>query len=258
MCRAAGRAEEAIPLAEQVRDARVRMLGAYHRETIQSLENLGLAYQAAGQPDKAAPLFQQAAQGLEQLAFMHDEAALIVETWCDWLLSHGQTDQANLWRQKWLASVKQNTGPESPAYVSVLEDQGANLLRVGRHADAERLLRECLAIRQRNEPLGWSTLLAESMLGEAVAGMRKHSEAESVLLRAYEGLKTREREIPPRLARHHVDLARARIVKLYETWGHPVKAAQWRLSPDQPREEGPVARGGRSCSPVHKSQPAEP
>jgi tetratricopeptide (TPR) repeat protein len=258
MYRAAGRAKEAIPLAEQVRNARVRTLGARHRETIHSLENLGLAYQAAGQPEKGAPLFQQAAQGLEQLAFIHDEAALIVETWCDWLVSHGDTGQADLWRQKWLAAVKQNAGPESPAYVRVLEEQGANMLRVERHADAERLLRECLAIRQSKQPLAWSTYRAESMLGEALAGLRKHAQAEPVLLRAYEGLKTREREIPPLRARHHVELARARIVKLYDTWGRPEQAALWRLGADQPRDEGPGAGGGRSCSPAHKSQSALP
>ena len=54
-------------------------LGAYHPYTIHTMYNLGLAYQAASESDKAFTMYQQAAKGLEKLAFTHAEAGRIVE-----------------------------------------------------------------------------------------------------------------------------------------------------------------------------------
>jgi tetratricopeptide (TPR) repeat protein len=228
MYRAFGRTREAIPLAEQVRDTRVRTLGVYHRETIHTLGNLGLAYQAAGQSEKALSLFKQAADGLEKLEFNHEEAGLIVENLCDCLEKQGQTDRADVWRQKWLAAVKKKDGLDSTAYVGVLEEQGENMLRVERHANAERILRECLAIRQRKQPEAWSTFYVQSLLGEALLGQKKYAVAEPVLIPAYEGLLAREGQIPPLYARHRIAEAGERIVQLYEAWGRAEKAAEWR------------------------------
>ena len=53
-------------------------LGAYHPYTIHTMHNLGLAYQAAGKPEKALAMFQQAAAGLEKLDFTHAGAGQIV------------------------------------------------------------------------------------------------------------------------------------------------------------------------------------
>ena len=94
-------------------------------------------------------------------------------------------------------------------------------------ADAEPVLRECLAIREKFQPDEWSTFNARSMLGGSLLGQKKYAQAEPLLLSGYEGMKAREAKIPaqgkPRLAE-----AGERVVKLYEAWGQTEKAAEWR------------------------------
>jgi hypothetical protein len=59
-------------------------------------------------------------------------------------------------------------------------------------------------------------------------GQEKYADAELVLVRGYEGLKAREGQIPPLYARLRVAGAGRRIVRLYESWGRPENAAEWR------------------------------
>jgi tetratricopeptide (TPR) repeat protein len=203
-------------------------LGAYHPDTIHTLDNLALAHVAAGAPDKALPLFQQAARGLEKLEFTHAEAGRIVGDLCDCLERLKQSDRADLWRREWLAAARAKFGPESDAYAEALQDQGGDLLRRGRYADSEPTLRECLAIRRRTKPEAWTTYYAQSLLGGALTGQARYAEAEPVLEQAYAGLKARVGQIPPLLARHRVAEAGKGVVALYEAWGKTEKAAAWK------------------------------
>jgi serine/threonine protein kinase/tetratricopeptide (TPR) repeat protein len=237
MYRAFGRTSEAIPLAEQVRDSRMRILGPNHHATIHTLENLGLAYQAGGQAEKAFSLFQQAAECLERLAFDHEDASMIVGSLCDVLEEKGQADRADVWQRKWLNAVRQKEGAESAKYARVLEEQGRTRLKAGRHADAERFFRECLAIRRKTQPSAWSTFHAQSLLGEALVVAAQYAKAEPLLIQAYEGLLAREREIPPLYVGRYIADAGHRIVRLYEAWNRPQHAGQWRTK--LPKSEHP-------------------
>ena len=63
---------------------------------------------------------------------------------------------------------------------------------------AEPLLRECLAIREKTQPDDWTTFNTQSLLGGALLGQKKYADAEPLLLKGYEGMKQREKTIPPR------------------------------------------------------------
>jgi tetratricopeptide (TPR) repeat protein len=228
MYRAFGRTAEAVSLAERVRDARVMTLGPYHPDSISTLHNLGTAYQAAGEPEKALAMYQQAAAGLEKRGFAHPGAGLIVWDLCDWLEQRGQFDRAEAWRRKWLAAAKQRDGPDSAAYAAKLVELGQDLLRRGRHAIAGPILREGLAILERKQPGALTASLARSALGAVLLAQRRYAEAEPLLVRGYEGIEAREGEIPPLYARFYVAEAGQRVVRLYETWTRPEKAAEWR------------------------------
>jgi serine/threonine protein kinase/tetratricopeptide (TPR) repeat protein len=228
MYRAVGRTKEAIALGEQVRDARVKNLGVYHPHTIHILDNLALAYRDAGKPEQALPLLQQAAAGLEKLAFIHGDSGRIIANLCECLEKSNRPRQADDWRRKWLAAARENYGPESTIYASELEVQGTDLLDRGRHADAAPILRECLSVRRKTQPEDWQTFQAQSLLGAALLGQRAYAEAEPLLVGAYEGLKAREEQIPRFFVRYHLAEAGARIVRLYEAWGRPEEAAAWR------------------------------
>jgi hypothetical protein len=63
--------------------------------------------------------------------------------------------------------------------------------------EAEPLLRECLAICGKAQPDLWSTFNTQSMFGGASLGQKKFAEAEPLLRKGYEGMKEREKTIPP-------------------------------------------------------------
>jgi tetratricopeptide (TPR) repeat protein len=228
MYRAYGRTTEAVALAEQVRDARVMTLGIYHPDTINTMDNLGAAYQADGKPEKALAMFQQAAAGLEKHDFAHVAADLIVWHLCDFLEEREQFDKADVWRRKWLDAAKKMYGPDSAAYAEVLAKQGEYMLRRKRYANAEPILRESLSILQKKQPEAPRTFLAQSVLGAVLLEQKRLPDAEPLLIQGYEGLKAREKEISPLYAKFRIAEAGQRIVRLYESWGRPEKAEEWR------------------------------
>jgi serine/threonine protein kinase/tetratricopeptide (TPR) repeat protein len=229
MYKAFGRVEEAIALGEKLRLALVRNLGAYHWRTVFTLHQLAEAYMAAGKPEKALPLLQQAAAGLEKHRFMLRNAGNIIADLGTCLDRSNRSGLADDWQRKWLAAAKAKNGPESTGYADELEAQGWGLLDRGRHARAEPILRECVAIREQAQPGQWAIFYAQSLLGEALVGQKKYAEAEPLLVAGYEGLKAREKQVPQFFVSDRLGLAGTRIVALYEAWGRPEKAGAWRL-----------------------------
>jgi eukaryotic-like serine/threonine-protein kinase len=69
----------------------------------------------------------------------------------------------------------------------------------------------------------------QSVLGEALVGQKKYSDAEPLLLQGYRGLKEKENLIDGNRTRTLTEAAQ-RLVVLYTDWGKPDSAAQWRLA----------------------------
>ena len=92
---------------------------------------------------------------------------------------------------------------------------------------AEGFLRESLAIREQKEPDAWTTFNTQSMLGGALLGQKKYADAEPLLLKGYEGMKAREKTIPPQ-GKVRLSEALERLVQLYEAMGKKDEAAKWR------------------------------
>ena len=101
------------------------------------------------------------------------------------------------------------------------------LLERKKWTEAEPLLRECLAIRAKTQPDVWLTFNTQSMLGGALLGQKKHADAEPLLLAGYEGMKQREKTIPPQ-GGMRIPQAIERLVQLYEATGNADEAAKWR------------------------------
>jgi hypothetical protein len=107
---------------------------------------------------------------------------------------------------------------------------GQDWLNQGRYAEAEQILRECVAIREEEMAGSWGHFNALSLLGGALLGQGNHAAAEPLLLRGYEGLKKQKATIPaPAVGR--VPEALGRIIRLYEATNQPEKARRWRADP---------------------------
>jgi non-specific serine/threonine protein kinase/serine/threonine-protein kinase len=96
-----------------------------------------------------------------------------------------------------------------------------------RYAEAEAPLREALDRQEKRSLDTWERYDCESMLGASLAGQGKYGDAEPLLLSGFQGLSTREATIPES-NRVALEQAGERIVLLYEAWGRPEEAADWR------------------------------
>ena len=192
---AAGKLDLVLPLLEETLKLRNTKLGADHPYTLLSMNNLAMGYRSAGKPDLALPLFREAAAGIEKRRFQHEHAGLIVNNLIDCHEQLKQFDQAEAWRRKGLAVVKERSGADSPPYAGELAALGSNLIQQKKWADAEPVLRESLALRQKKQPDTWTTFNTLSMLGGALLGQKKYADAGPLLLKGYEGMKQREKTI---------------------------------------------------------------
>ena len=87
--------------------------------------------------------------------------------------------------------------PDSPLLASDLAKIGMNLLKQSKWSQAEPVLRECLAIRQKALPDDWSRFNTTSQIGAALLGQSRYAEAEALVIEGYMGMKARAAIIPP-------------------------------------------------------------
>jgi hypothetical protein len=64
------------------------------------------------------------------------------------------------------------------------------------------------------------------MLGGVLLGQKKYADAEPLLLKGYEGMKLREKTIPPQ-ASSRISEALDRLIELYLATDRPDEAKKW-------------------------------
>ena len=127
-----------------------------------------------------------------------------------------------------LLEVRRQMPKESESLVIYLVRYGKILLTAKRFAEAEPLLRECLAILERSRPEDWRTFDARANLGAALLGQKKYAEAEPLLKSGYEGLKAREKAIAKQdLGPTRISNALDRLIELATATNKPDEAKAW-------------------------------
>jgi eukaryotic-like serine/threonine-protein kinase len=202
-------------------------LGPDHPRTCTAIANLALCYREDGKPDLAVPLFEEAAAGVERLRFQHEQARSILQQFIESCESIGQLSKAELWQRKWMAVVKERSGPDSMSYASELANLGSNLLAQKKWSEAESVLRDCLTIREKTRPDFWLTFNTMSMLGDALLGQNKVTDAQPLLFKSYEELKRRADTIPASARTARLTEAVQRLVALYEMTDNEEEAERW-------------------------------
>jgi tetratricopeptide (TPR) repeat protein len=232
MYRAFGRLNDAIALGEEVRERRLILAGPFAPATLDTIYELAMAYRADKQLDKALPLFEQMASGLYKNDFAQINAGLMMEALCECREGLGQFDPAETWRRRWLAAVKAKDGPESFTYAQGLRNLGWNLLQQKKWTEAELQLRDCLTLLRKDPAKITTAFEVQALVGTALVGQEKYTDAEPLLLRAYQGLKDLDTDQAPTThgapGRQRLAEARSRLVHLYESWGKTAEADKWR------------------------------
>ena len=225
---AAGKTNLALPLFEETLKLSRAKLGPDRIDTIQTMNNLAWAYSISGKRELGLPLFEEALILIKAklgpdhpktLTSMHNLAMAYQEA--------GKFDKALPLFEETLKRAKAKLGPDHPSTVTMMFSLGTCYIRAGQAARAEPLLRECLAIRERKPVAGWVTFDAKSMLGAALLGQKKYSEAEPLLLAGYQGMKEREATMTAPFKIRLLDSLK-RLVQLYEATGNQEKAKEWR------------------------------
>jgi serine/threonine protein kinase/tetratricopeptide (TPR) repeat protein len=220
----ARRLDQSVPLFEQVLMLRETKLGRPHPDTQMAVANLGVNYKDAGRLAEALPLLEEAHNTSRQHpAYLRWVTAELLDGYA----KAGKTTEAATVAREVIADARRTLPKDSPPLANEFAQTGLSLLTVQAWTDAEVVLRECLAVREKWQPNAWNTFNTRSMLGGALLGQQKYAEAEPLLLAGYEGMKQREKTIPPQGAVRLPEAA-DRLVELYTALGKSEEVARWR------------------------------
>jgi hypothetical protein len=106
---------------------------------------------------------------------------------------------------------------------------GQNLVRQRKFEEAELLLSQAVAYREKGDHDDWHRFRAQAFLGAALAGLRQYSEAEPLLLNGYEGMRQHTSSMPAE-QRKWIRFSAEQIVNLYSQWSKLEEAAKWRAT----------------------------
>jgi serine/threonine protein kinase len=254
----AGRLGEAIPLLEEALEKRKATLGPNHPDTLSSMNNLAAAYQASGQLAKAVPLYEETlVKQKATLGSDHPDTLTTMNNLAVAYFVSGQVAKVVPLLEETLEKKKAKLGPDHPetlrgltnlarAYQAALQQHKAKLgaahpetlgtmanlglvlLQQKKWAEAEPVLRDCLAISEKQIPDSWLPFHTQSLLGGALLGQKKYAAAEPQLLKGYEGMKTREKTIPKQGGGElRIPEALDRLIELYTAINKPDEAKKW-------------------------------
>ncbi len=129
-----------------------------------------------------------------------------------------------------LDNARKNLPSQSPSLAEELHQAGINYGKIDDWRKAEATLKEALGIRKNVAPDEWSTFETISLCGEALAKEKKFGEAETHLIRGYEGLVERQESLPYKKL-DRISRAIDRLIWFYENRGQSgdnLEVAKWK------------------------------
>ncbi len=182
-------------------------------------------------------MFRQALEGYRKLQGL--DGALTVDLTMDLaqLLSQaGRFVEAEPLLCAGIEGARKRFGAGDARTAGFMAVLGLSHIQHSKWTEAEPVLRECLAIREKLQPEEWNTFNTRSQLGGSLLGQKKFAEAEPLIISGYEGLKAREAKIPPP-GKSRLTEASERMLKLYEAWDKPEKVTEWKAKLAKPSDE---------------------
>jgi non-specific serine/threonine protein kinase/serine/threonine-protein kinase len=223
-----GKYAQAEALDRRTLEISRRVLGPEHPDTLLSMSNLAGGYYSQGKYAQAEELFGQTLNIENRVRGPGNPGTL--DTLADFASMYqrqGKYALAETYAAQALAGRRHALGPEHPDTMASAADLALAYLSQGKFAESEPLAREAMRIDRKKQPDDWQGFFAESLLGASLAGQKKYAEAEPLLLEGYRGTLERKNRIEvPNW--YYLDRAREWLVQLYQAWGKPGKAAEWK------------------------------
>jgi serine/threonine protein kinase len=219
---------EAETVFREVLEKRSRTLGPDHPDTAFTMEQLAVAIAGQHRYPEAEELHRRVlAIDRKVLGPFHPNTLDTLHSMAVNYQDEKKYPEAEAAYTEVIGLRRQAHGESSQDYDQELAALGTVRLELHKFAAAEPVLRECLAIRQKQDPNGYRYFNAESVLGGSLAGQGKYSQAEPLLLSGYQGMQQLGAKLPE-IGKPRFQRAGERIVALYEAWGKPDKASEWR------------------------------
>lgn len=225
---AQGKYEQAEALLQEVLRTRITTLGIDHPDTLRSKQNLAVMYHAQKNPERAATLLEEVVRGWTgKLGAQHPDTltgkgilAMVYRTL-------KKSAQAAALYQEVIQGRVHRLGPDHPKTLLSKQDLASLFQEQGKHIEAERLLRDCLAVASKSYPDTWTTFRLHALLGAALLEQRKFAEAEPLLLQGFDGVKRCAAIDSASRSRELLEISK-HVVGLYDAWDKPEQAAKWR------------------------------
>ena len=223
-----GKYAQGETLDREVLEARRRVLGPEHPDTLSSMNNLAEDYADQGQYAQAEALDSQTLE-IERRALGpdHPDTLGTVSGLAFICQREGKFALAETYAAQTLAARRRVLASDDTDTMASAADLALAYVSQAKFAQSEPLAREAVEFDRKKQPDDWQTFRAETLLGASLAGQRKYAEAEPLLLEGYQGMAARKDRmgVPDW---YHLYRARDWLVQLYQAWGKPGKAAEWK------------------------------
>jgi tetratricopeptide (TPR) repeat protein len=192
------------------------------------MNNLSNVYWSQGKYAQAEALFSQTAEiSRRVLGPEHPRTLEFLSDSADMYQRQGKYAVAEALAAQVLAGRRRALGLAHPDTLQASTPALAlAYVSQGKFAESEPLAREALEF-EKKQPDERQRFRAESLLGASLAGQKKYAEAEPLLLDGYQGMLARKERMGAPNS-YHRDLAHEWIVRFYQAWNKPDKAAEWK------------------------------
>ena len=229
-----GNYAEAEKVLGQVLALYGRAYGPHHPNTIYAANQLGQDYVEEGKIAQGIAMLEQSVADSRAKFGPGDSDTCYAESLLGWAYdANGDLARAAQTWQLALDGFRRLGSGEETTAADAAELLGQNLTRQHKYEEAEPLLRQALAFREKGDRDNWMFFRAQAFLGASLAGERRYAEAEPLLLSGYDGLRQRASRMPAK-QKKWIASTGEQIVGLYTQWSKPEQAAQWRARLKQP------------------------
>ncbi|MCH8149261.1 MAG: tetratricopeptide repeat protein, partial [Planctomycetes bacterium] len=220
-----GKYSEAEDAYRRALERRRRTRGDDNRGTMTTMANLGNLLRLRGNYSEAEVLFRKTLDYFRRELSPDDPNTLAVLNKMGALLrDQGKSSEAEALHRPLLESCRRVRGVEHPATLAVLKNLARDVADQGRLEEAEELFEELMATAARELPPDhWHLGVFAAYYGECLTKLERYVEAEQQLVGSSKLLK----EALGGEHRYTVEVINF-LVNLYEAWGKPEEAAEYR------------------------------
>ncbi len=239
VCHIQSKYAQAETLYKEALELHLRVLGPDHPDTLMLMANRAELYRDRGDYDLAEPSFGKALDALQRvLGPEHPNTLQVTLALAEMYRVQGKYVQAESLFGRILETRRRTRGADHPRTADALVYWARVQLQQQNYPQAEKALSHALQIYEKNRRDDWMAYSGRSLLGACLAGQKKYSEAEPLLIRGHEGLVQRKDAIPT-WDQAAIGDAEKWIGNLYRDWGRPEKAAEWIQKNTVVQEEKP-------------------